>query len=185
MAVKPNTPDRSDLESKSREDLQAIAKLTGADVSARASKATLIETIMGSPANAASNSDAARPKPATRAVRSRRTVATPDDDFESLINEFTADAPASAAATTAAPAPSARGQSTRRGAQRLHGALTVGRARSRRLGQRQWRERSAERSPRSAEQPAARAREPREPRQPRDFAQRARWAQQPPQPSQP
>jgi transcription termination factor Rho len=88
MAVKPTTPDRSDLETKSREDLQAIAKLTGAEVSARASKATLIETIMGTPSSA--DFDA---KPATRAVRSRRTVATPDDDFESLINEFDADAP--------------------------------------------------------------------------------------------
>jgi transcription termination factor Rho len=91
MAVKPTTPDRSDLESKSREDLQAIAKLTGADVSARASKATLIETIMGTESNAQ------RPAPsATRAVRSRRTVVTPDDDFESLLNEFSADAVAAA-----------------------------------------------------------------------------------------
>ena len=40
MAVKPTNPDRSDLESKSREDLQSIAKLTGAEVSARASTAT-------------------------------------------------------------------------------------------------------------------------------------------------
>jgi len=94
MAVKPTTPERADLESKSREDLQAIAKMTGADVSARASKATLIETIMGTPA-------ADSPKPASRAVRSRRTVATPDDDFESLINEFSGEA----ATTPAAPAP--------------------------------------------------------------------------------
>ena len=98
MAVKPTNPDRSDLESKSREDLQAIAKLTGAEVPARASKATLIETIMGKPSSEAQipESDA---KPATRAVRSRRTVATPDDDFESLVNEFIAEAPVAAAVT--------------------------------------------------------------------------------------
>jgi transcription termination factor Rho len=102
MAVKPTTPERSDLESKSREDLQAIAKLTGVEVSGRASKATLIETIMGS----ATTSDAATPAsssaaPArtTRAVRSRRTVATPDDDFESLLNEFTAEADSTPAAS--------------------------------------------------------------------------------------
>ena len=35
MAVKPS-PDRSDLESKTREDLQTIAKVKGVDVSARA-----------------------------------------------------------------------------------------------------------------------------------------------------
>ncbi len=106
MAAKPTAPDRSDLESKSREDLQAIAKSTGADVSARASKATLIETIMGtssSSSSSSSDSAAASAKLATRAVRSRRTVATPDDDFESLINEFVAEAP-----TGEAPVPAAR-----------------------------------------------------------------------------
>ena len=87
MAVKSNSPERSDLESKSREDLQAIVKLTGAEVSARASKATLIETIMGA---AAGPADADLPRP-TRAVRSRRTVATPED-FDALVNEFSADA---------------------------------------------------------------------------------------------
>ena len=85
MAVKP-TPDRSDLESKSREDLQTIAKMTGVDVSPRATKAALIESIMG---------DASNPAPSTsstsRSVRSRRVVATPDDDFEELLGEFVAD----------------------------------------------------------------------------------------------
>ena len=81
MAAKPTAPDRSDLESKSREDLQAIAKLTGVEVPARASKAALIDSIVGAPVEGAT-------KTTTRAVRSRRTVATPDDDFESLINEF-------------------------------------------------------------------------------------------------
>jgi len=86
MAVKPS-PDRSDLESKSREDLQTIAKVKGVDVSARASKASLIEAIMGDPAPAGEPSDSA-----SRAVRSRRTVATPTDDFDDLLGEFVADA---------------------------------------------------------------------------------------------
>jgi hypothetical protein len=72
MAVRPS-PDRSDLESKTREDLQTIAKVKGVDVSARASKASLIEAIMGDPAPANDASDSV-----SRAVRSRRTVATPD-----------------------------------------------------------------------------------------------------------
>ena len=61
MAVRPS-PDRSDLESKTREDLQTIAKVKGVDVSARASKASLIEAIMGDPAPTSSNA----PEPATR-----------------------------------------------------------------------------------------------------------------------
>ena len=73
MAVRPS-PDRSDLESKTREDLQTIAKVKGVDVSARASKASLIEAIMGDPTP---NGDSA--ESVSRAVRSRRTVATPTD----------------------------------------------------------------------------------------------------------
>jgi transcription termination factor Rho len=99
MAIKPS-PDRSDLESKTREDLQTIAKVKGVDTPARASKAALIEAIMGEPSDAA-------PASPSRAVRSRRTVATPVDDFEELLGEFVADAkvPAAAVATaTAAPA---------------------------------------------------------------------------------
>ena len=99
MAAKPTAPDRSDLEAKSREDLQAIAKLTGAEVPARASKATLIETIMGA------SPESAPSKPATRAVRSRRTVATPVDDFESLINEFVAETSTSESVSAAPHAP--------------------------------------------------------------------------------
>jgi transcription termination factor Rho len=97
MAIKPS-PDRSDLESKTREDLQTIAKVKGVDAPARASKAALIEAIMGEP------SDATAPASASRAVRSRRTVATPVDDFEELLGEFVADAkvPATTAATPAA-----------------------------------------------------------------------------------
>ena len=114
MAVRPS-PDRSDLESKTREDLQTIAKVKGVDVSARASKASLIEAIMGDPAPASTNA----PEPATRAVRSRRTVATPDDDFDDLLGEFVADAAVASSETASAtesttedapaPAPSANG----------------------------------------------------------------------------
>jgi transcription termination factor Rho len=87
MAVRPS-PDRSNLESKTREDLQTIAKVKGVDVSARATKASLIEAIMGDPAPASNGST----EPTSRAVRSRRTVATPDDDFNDLLGEFVADA---------------------------------------------------------------------------------------------
>ena len=86
MAIKPS-PDRSDLESKTREDLQTIAKIKGVETTARATKAALIEAIMGDAPVTAS-------APATRAVRSRRTVATPTDDFEDLLGEFAADASA-------------------------------------------------------------------------------------------
>jgi transcription termination factor Rho len=99
MAVKPS-PDRSDLESKTREDLQTIAKVKGVDISARASKASLIEAIMGDPAPATSSEPSEN---GSRAIRSRRTVATPTDDFDDLLGEFVADAsadrPAAAAPT--------------------------------------------------------------------------------------
>src|ERR1700679_769547 len=100
MAIKPS-PDRSDLESKTREDLQTIAKVKGVEAPARATKAALIEAIMGEP-----SADAGAPASTSRAVRSRRTVATPSDDFEELLGEFVADAKVSAAAP-AAPAASA------------------------------------------------------------------------------
>ncbi len=108
MAMKP-APDRSDLESKSRDDLQTIAKVKGVDLGARATKAAIIDAIMKSDVEP---SAATTP---SRSVRSRRTVATPVDDFETLLGEFATDiapartvraeAPASAAETTA-PAPS-------------------------------------------------------------------------------
>ncbi|MEO9180344.1 MAG: transcription termination factor Rho [Acidimicrobiales bacterium] len=111
MAVRPS-PDRSDLESKTREDLQTIAKVKGVDISARASKASLIEAIMGDPAQSAGASS----EPASRAIRSRRTVATPSDDFDDLLGEFVAeaavdrsqpatDAPAESTVTESTPAP--------------------------------------------------------------------------------
>jgi transcription termination factor Rho len=111
MAIKPS-PDRSDLESKTREDLQTIAKVKGVEAPTRATKAALIEAIMGdvpSVSDAAVDSDS----PTSRAVRSRRTVATPDDDFEELLGEFVADTttekvPAAEPALAEAVAPSER-----------------------------------------------------------------------------
>gem|GEM_PF-4865201 len=83
MAAKP-TPDRSDLESKSVADLQKIAEVTGAKPAGR-SKAAIVDAIMNAGAPAASEAP-------SRAVRSRRTVATPVDDFDDLLGEFVADA---------------------------------------------------------------------------------------------
>jgi transcription termination factor Rho len=105
MAVKPS-PDRSDLESKTREDLQIIAKVKGVEVSARASKASLIEAIMSEPtkSNSVRSESSASPTAnatASRAIRSRRTVATPSDDFESLLGEFGSDVVAEVRPTTA------------------------------------------------------------------------------------
>jgi transcription termination factor Rho len=102
MAAKP-TPDRSDLESKSVADLQKIAEVTGAKPAGR-SKAAIVDAIMNAGTPPA-------PETSSRAVRSRRTVATPVDDFDDLLGEFVADAktekPAFAPATesTTAPAP--------------------------------------------------------------------------------
>jgi transcription termination factor Rho len=91
MAIKPS-PDRSDLESKSRDDLFTIAKTKGVDVATRASKTALIEAIMGDEtAGPSSNGAATNGDAPTRSVRSRRTVATPDDDFADLLGEFDAD----------------------------------------------------------------------------------------------
>lgn len=74
MAAAAN--NQPDLEGKSREDLAQIAAARGLDMPARASKASLIEAITG----------ADKPKP-SRAVRSRRTAATPDLDFEDIVAE--------------------------------------------------------------------------------------------------
>src|ERR1035437_2334623 len=113
MAIKPS-PDRSDLESKTREDLHTIAKVKGVDVGARASKAALIEAIMGElPAPTVATAQPVA-ETSSRAVRSRRTVATPDDDFEDLIGEVvtdvTTDEPAGAStATTTIAEPASNG----------------------------------------------------------------------------
>jgi transcription termination factor Rho len=107
MAIKPS-PDRTDLESKSRDDLLTIAKTKGVDVATRASKTALIEAIMGDPAPGTPETNGgpdANGASASRAVRSRRTVATPEDDFEDLIGEFAADAASEPAAAPTASAP--------------------------------------------------------------------------------
>ena len=106
MAVKPS-PDRSDLESKTREDLQTIAKVKGVDVTARASKASLIEAIMGDVAPKPVTTSVAADS-STRVVRSRRTVAMPSDDFDELVSEFASDTKveANGAEASSAAAPS-------------------------------------------------------------------------------
>ncbi len=115
MAIKPS-PERSDLETKSREDLQTIAKVMGVDTPTRATKAALIEAIMSEPAspNGASSNGAsansASPE-GSRAVRSRRTVATPVDDFDDLLGEFAADAPVASEAPGAPAAPTTNSES--------------------------------------------------------------------------
>jgi transcription termination factor Rho len=114
MAIKPS-PDRSDLESKTREDLQTIAKVKGVETPTRATKAALIEAIMGDPPSSSESSVATDTSDgaASRAVRSRRTVATPEDDFEDLLGEFVAEpksetVPAAEPTLTEAVAPSER-----------------------------------------------------------------------------
>jgi transcription termination factor Rho len=144
MAAKPS-PDRSDLESKTREDLQTIAKVKGVDVSTRASKASLIEAIMSEPAPQPQTEPSTA---ASRAVRSRRTVATPSDDFDDLLGEFVADAkidrpPSSNGSAPSAESPPAPAPST--------------------AGDR------PQPNPRQTSQPRQ-DRQPREDRQPRDFA---------------
>ena len=154
MAIKPS-PDRTDLESKTREDLQTIAKVKGVEVSARASKSALIEAIMGDVAPTSSPSSSS----GTRVVRSRRTVATPTDDFEDLLGEF-----------TDAPAPASPTPSPRRG---LDSAGVLSHA-SRAQGEG---ESSVATSPAPAEHtptPADNPRSSRPERQPRDFGEGGR-----------
>jgi transcription termination factor Rho len=105
MAVKPS-PDRSDLESKTREDLQTIAKVKGVDVTARASKASLIEAIMGD-VSLKPVTTALAAESSSRVVRSRRTVTMPDDDFDELVSEFVADTKVGANGAETSIAPSA------------------------------------------------------------------------------
>jgi transcription termination factor Rho len=103
MAIKP-APDRSDLESKTREDLHTIAKVKGVEVGPRASKTTLIEAIMGGPTTpTAPTVTTAQPvaENSSRTIRSRRTVATPDDDIEDLLGDFVTEASPEATAKVA------------------------------------------------------------------------------------
>ncbi|HVB18740.1 MAG TPA: transcription termination factor Rho [Acidimicrobiales bacterium] len=154
MALKPS-PDRSDLESKTREDLQTIAKVKGVEVGARASKAALIEAIMGdsspapSPASApvaAMNADTGT----SRAVRSRRVVATPDDDFDELLNEF-ANEPVTPKAAPAVSASAPISEQKPAGAGNTEGAERPARGSNQNQGQAR-----AERQPRDFSDPAGR-----------------------------
>ena len=95
MAMRPPA-DKSILESKTREDLLEIAKAKGVDVGARATKTALIEAIVGGEESGPAAPESA--PSASRAVRSRRVVATPDDDFEEMLGEFASSTPADAVA---------------------------------------------------------------------------------------
>ncbi|MBU6495468.1 MAG: transcription termination factor Rho [Acidobacteria bacterium] len=106
MSTQP-TVSRESLQGKSREDLLAMATAIGAAIPARATKAALINSIAGSAESSAPVTDN---PPKTRAVRSRRTVATPPDDFDSLINEFTADAEVAARETPTPTPPPTSGE---------------------------------------------------------------------------
>ena len=77
---------RANLKAKTKGDLETIARTSGVEIPAGATKDQIIDAIEG----------LAKPA-ASRAVRSRRTVATPEDDFDSLVSEFAAPAPAPAA----------------------------------------------------------------------------------------
>ena len=156
MAAKPS-PDRTDLESKTREDLQTIAKVKGVDLPARASKAALIEAIMGDSAPSSNGSEAAV---ASRAVRSRRTVATPTDDFEDLLGEFAADASSGAkndAVTTSVSSASSNGATRAEADPEAAPASSAAATTERPSNSRQNNQPRQER-------------QPREERQPRDFA---------------
>jgi transcription termination factor Rho len=104
MAQEPT--NKTVLETKEREELVQIASAIGVKTSARASKATLISAIMDSaPETAPTNGErAARPGP----IRSRRTVATPETDFDDFVKEVTASEPHSetSAAASESSAPS-------------------------------------------------------------------------------
>jgi len=156
MAAKPS-PDRTDLESKTREDLQTIAKVKGVDLPARASKAALIEAIMGDSAPSSNGSEAAV---ASRAVRSRRTVATPTDDFEDLLGEFATDASSDAkndAVTTSVSSASSNGATRAEADPEAAPASSAAATTERPSNSRQNNQPRQER-------------QPREERQPRDFA---------------
>ena len=154
MALKPS-PDRSDLESKTREDLQTIAKVKGVEVGARASKAALIEAIMGDPAPAPSPASA--PVAAmnadtgtSRAVRSRRVVATPDDDFDELLSEFASE-PVTPKAAPAVSASAPISEQKPAGMGNTEGAERPARGSNQNQGQAR-----AERQPRDFSDPAGR-----------------------------
>ncbi len=97
MAEKPTSPSRQNLEAKSKEDLVTLAKAAGVEVGPRATKSTIIAALAGSESSSTPAADT-RPK---GAIRSRRTVATPTDDLEAILNDY-APEPAAAPATPSA-----------------------------------------------------------------------------------
>ena len=119
MASTP-AQDRSVLESKERDELQEIAQAIGVKTPPRASKASLISAIIGGPESSSDSSESSSNgdtsdsgSPSSRgasAVRSRRTVATPDTDFDEFVKEITGDETTSEVATeegvTPSPGPS-------------------------------------------------------------------------------
>jgi len=107
MAEKPTSPARANLQSKSKEDLVEIAKATGVDVPVRATKSALIASIVSSQGSSDGSSGGDESPRPSRAVRSRRTVATPEDDFESILKDYAPEprAAESAEAPAATPAP--------------------------------------------------------------------------------
>ena len=92
---------RANLKAKTKGDLETIARTSGVEIPAGATKDQIIDAIEG----------LAKPA-ASRAVRSRRTVATPEDDFDSLVSEFAAPAPAPAPATSTTPTPATARESS-------------------------------------------------------------------------
>jgi transcription termination factor Rho len=103
------TNSKSVLEAKERDELVEIASAIGVKTPARASKATIIAAILDSTPNGDSpNGDSANGDAPSRAVRSRRTVSspeTPETDFEEFVREVTADAEAEAPAAPEAASP--------------------------------------------------------------------------------
>ncbi len=108
MAQEPT--NKTVLETKEREELVQIASAIGVKTSARASKATLISAIMDSAPEAAAPvaERPARPGP----VRSRRTVATPETDFDDFVKEVTAAEPSAALPSTTSQSPAASSENT-------------------------------------------------------------------------
>ena len=114
MAEKPTGPSRPNLITKSKDELVTIAKASGIDVGPKATKATIIAALSSasstpsassapSPSATAAPAPAAAERPASTrpsgAIRSRRYVESPSDDFEAILSDYAAE-PSSTPATT-------------------------------------------------------------------------------------
>ena len=90
MAQQPT--NKTVLETKEREELVQIASAIGVKTSARASKATLISAIMDSAPAPTAAGEPVAPAPARPGpIRSRRTVVTPETDFDDFVKEVSSD----------------------------------------------------------------------------------------------